>query len=197
MTDKKQLNENWEDERGLRALDNVMNNWSTGPVICPPGVGCVGDYNGDGQVDIDDLLWVLANWPQDASDDPGPEPLSVSNPNLGVDNAHSKDGLDKKPKMTPYGESWLPNTNKRILLDTWKENLEKSVNEGSFESNQPSTDTQLTEALMVLKEKRSNQPTRTVPLSVPSDPTPTKYDDDGNPIIVPGDDRYDPGNTTE
>jgi hypothetical protein len=126
MTNKKQqLNEDhWEDERGQRALDYVIGNWS-GPMD-PPCMGdCEGDYNGDGVVDVNDLLWVLDNW---TGDGPGPEPLDVNNPNLGVDNAHPKNKRDK-PSMTPYGESWLPNTNKRILKDTWKENLEKSVNE--------------------------------------------------------------------
>jgi len=54
-------------DSGQCAIKQVTDNFGT---ECPADSACYGDYNGDGVVNVDDLLWVLEHW--DEFDDPPP-----------------------------------------------------------------------------------------------------------------------------
>jgi len=93
---------------GQPALDCVINNWSEDGEPCTDP--CDGDYNGDGVVDVNDLLHVLDNWPQD---DPMPPP-----PIASVLSAIKQRG---KPTLSRSNESWLPNTNEWFIPNGWQD----------------------------------------------------------------------------
>ena len=74
---------------GEEAIQTVVSNW--GNNNCG-GPWC-GDFNGDGVVDVQDLLWVLDNW-----GDLGPQPAQAPAPTLTTQ-LPQKPRLPQRPPM--------------------------------------------------------------------------------------------------